>query len=395
MSKSATEWFAEANELFVDEQFEEAGESYDKAIELDPTNARYYLHRASNKIKLEDYLEAIPDCEKSLELKPDQHKPWERKGTAYFEMDEFESALESFEKAKELGNKHCDLMIRKCKVELKQEEAPKKRKKKKQPKQTTTTTTTTTTATVDSDDNDDKDSDDTDEDSDLEGITGDSWHPKPKVQLPKPEKKPKIRLDWCQSFKKLTITIFVKNMKKEDVSVTCEDQKIHCKLTTPDGEEFDRTWHLWGRVKPHKMSYSVVKPKVEIVVPKKTKGDWESLEDKVHEKKNKSSVRRQNMHTEYTQQKDKKSVDYWNKLDQEMKKEEEELKPEGQDAMDKLFKQIYRDATPETRRAMMKSYQTSGGTVLSTNWDEVGKTDYEKNITPPKGMELRHYKDEM
>ena len=27
----------------------------------------------------------------------------------------------------------------------------------------------------------------------------------------------------------------------------------------------------------------------------------------------------------------------------------------------------------DTRRAMMKSFQTSGGTVLSTNWDEVGK----------------------
>merc|ERR1712083_347236 len=99
--------------------------SYDKAIELDPKNARYYLHRASNKIKLEDYLEAIPDCEKSLELKSDQHKPWERKGTAYFEMDEFESALESFEKAKELRNMPCDSLIRKCKVELKQEEATK------------------------------------------------------------------------------------------------------------------------------------------------------------------------------------------------------------------------------------------------------------------------------
>ncbi len=32
---------------------------------------------------------------------------------------------------------------------------------------------------------------------------------------------------------------------------------------------------------------------------------------------------------------------------------------------------IYSKATPETQRAMNKSFQTSGGTVLSTNWDEV------------------------
>merc|ERR1712228_173128 len=259
---------------------------------------------------------------------------------------------------------------------------------------TASTTTTTTTATVDKADSDD-------DDDDLEGVDGDSWHPKPKQNLQqKPVKKPAVRLDWCQSYKKLTITLFIKNMKKEDVQVTCEEKKISVKLTTPDGDKFEKDWFLWGKVKAHKMSWSVMKPKVEIVVPKRTKGDWESIEDATHtkmnaEKEKEEASRRQNLHTEYKQQKDKRSVDYWNKLDKEMKKEEEELKPEGQDAMDKLFKQIYRDATPETRRAMMKSYQTSRGTVLSTNWDEVGKTYYEKNITPPKGMEVRHYKDEM
>ena len=38
---------------------------------------------------------------------------------------------------------------------------------------------------------------------------------------------------------------------------------------------------------------------------------------------------------------------------------------------------------------MIKSYQTSGGTVLSTNWDEVAKKDYEKERTAPKGMEWK------
>jgi suppressor of G2 allele of SKP1 len=38
---------------------------------------------------------------------------------------------------------------------------------------------------------------------------------------------------------------------------------------------------------------------------------------------------------------------------------------------------------------MIKSYQTSGGTVLSTNWSEVKQADYEKNRTAPKGMEWK------
>ena len=40
------------------------------------------------------------------------------------------------------------------------------------------------------------------------------------------------------------------------------------------------------------------------------------------------------------------------------------------DPMNKFFKQIYRNGTDDQRRAMMKSFQESGGTVLSTNWEE-------------------------
>lgn len=47
----------------------------------------------------------------------------------------------------------------------------------------------------------------------------------------------------------------------------------------------------------------------------------------------------------------------------------------------------------ETKRAMMKSYQTSGGTVLSTNWKEVATKDYEKEITAPNGQEVKKWTD--
>jgi suppressor of G2 allele of SKP1 len=42
---------------------------------------------------------------------------------------------------------------------------------------------------------------------------------------------------------------------------------------------------------------------------------------------------------------------------------------------------------------MMKSFQESGGTQLSTNWSEVGSKTME--VKPPDGMEWKTWQDEV
>lgn len=76
----------------------------------------------------------------------------------------------------------------------------------------------------------------------------------------------------------------------------------------------------------------------------------------------------------------KKSKD-WNALAREV---DEETKPEGEQALNSLFQQIYKDADPDTKRAMMKSFVESNGTCLSTNWSEIGNKTTETK--PPEGM---------
>jgi len=79
----------------------------------------------------------------------------------------------------------------------------------------------------------------------------------------------------------------------------------------------------------------------------------------------------------------------WSQLDKQIQKDLEKEKPEGDAALNTLFKQIYERSDEATRRAMIKSYQTSGGTVLSTNWDEVKEKDYEGRDRPdaPEGQQ--------
>lgn len=61
---------------------------------------------------------------------------------------------------------------------------------------------------------------------------------------------------------------------------------------------------------------------------------------------------------------------------------------EGKD-INVFFKQLYKGATPEQQRAMMKSYLESNGTTLSTDWNDVkGRT---VTTVVPEGSEIKDF----
>lgn len=54
-----------------------------------------------------------------------------------------------------------------------------------------------------------------------------------------------------------------------------------------------------------------------------------------------------------------------------------------------FFKKLYKGATPEQQRAMMKSFTESNGTSLSTDWNDV--KDRKVDTVPPEGVEAKKW----
>ncbi len=63
----------------------------------------------------------------------------------------------------------------------------------------------------------------------------------------------------------------------------------------------------------------------------------------------------------------------------------------GRDATTDFFRMLYKNSSPDVQKAMIKSYQESNGTTLSTNWEEVKKAPVKTQ--PPAGVEAKKWNE--
>ncbi|KAI3402545.2 PPT1 [Candida oxycetoniae] len=86
----------QGNQYLKENKYEEAIESYTKAIELDSENAIFYSNRAQAHIKMESFGSAIQDCDAAISLDPNFMKAYYRKGVAQMAILKTKQAQQNF-----------------------------------------------------------------------------------------------------------------------------------------------------------------------------------------------------------------------------------------------------------------------------------------------------------
>lgn len=219
-----------------------------------------------------------------------------------------------------------------------------------------------------------------------------------------------IRQDWFQTATNITITLFAKGVDKDRFTADIQDDSLHISFPnsgSPDSEYSFSVDPFYALIDASASKANVLKTKIEVILVKATPNQkWASLEgteplDKSDASRTKTSI------PQHVLQKDtapvyptssKTGAKNWDKLAADLSakpkkkrkekvpkdnengsaSESEENEPDydsdmGGDEVDGFFKKLYAGSDPDTQRAMMKSYYESGGSTLSTNWEEVSK----------------------
>lgn len=195
-----------------------------------------------------------------------------------------------------------------------------------------------------------------------------------------------VRFEWFQTPKSVTFTFFVQGRSEEDLKIVATPTSLEVTIILDRESGRDWQYHIdnfFAPIVPGSVKKSLRPLKIELTYEKEREFQWPALEGKEGPipVAVPAAIPATQQDLKYPNSKGKD----WNKF----KLEEEEEKKEGEAGLNDFFKKIYADADEDQRRAMMKSFQESGGTVLSTNWKDIGTKKVE--CEPPKGMEAHKY----
>ncbi|RZC31286.1 Protein SGT1-like B isoform E [Glycine soja] len=394
----ATALEKKAKEAFFDDEFGLAVDLYSEAIRLDPNDANLFADRAQAHIKLNAFTEAVSDANKSIQLNPSLPKAYLRKATACIKLQEYHTAKVALQNGAAFAQDDSRFanLIQQCDRCIAEESSG----------------LTSTLSSHLSNRNHGMTKEEAEGDSLLSQ--------KNEATL----NRPKYRHEYYQKPEEVVVTIFAKGISAKDVVVDFGEQILSVTIDVPGQDAYHYQPRLFGKIIPNNCRVEVLSTKIEIRLAKAEAINWTSLEYGKNTlppiiNRPIGLVRRasaqpasmgsvavecsgmlrsncklwdlsptiQSERASYPSPKPRTKD--WDKLEAQVKKEEKEEKLDGDAALNKLFRDIYQNADEDMRRAMSKSFLESNGTVLSTDWKEVGSKKVEGS--PPEGMELKKW----
>ncbi|KAH8100690.1 SGS-domain-containing protein [Cristinia sonorae] len=196
------------------------------------------------------------------------------------------------------------------------------------------------------------------------------------------------RHEFYETDDKLTLSIFDKGADPEKVTVEFGPRKLVYR-------HLDRELVLQplkGQIDPSQSNFSVGKVKVEIRLSKLAQGRWGALVGDSPDPVASTSFAPPPPAGPSEPRKPRKN---WDGITEAILSAEKPITPDqdpnagGDASVNEFFQKLFANADEDTKRAMMKSYSESGGTTLSTNWDEVKKGKVE--VKPPEGSEWKKW----
>ncbi|TKY90829.1 hypothetical protein EX895_000827 [Sporisorium graminicola] len=210
------------------------------------------------------------------------------------------------------------------------------------------------------------------------------------------------RFDFYQTDTVVTISIFVKAASQDNLQVDIAEQSLHVKaVSSSTGSEFVlRIDPLFSKVDATSSSYKVLSSKIDVILHKAQPGTrWIQLQAGSSQQSVISAATPTYAASQATAAAASKPVpsrttSKWDSFDPDADEDVSasagaESSNTGEADINKFFQRLYADANDDTRRAMLKSYQESGGTTLSTDWGKVGKERVPTQ--PPDGMEAKKW----
>ncbi|XP_028988273.1 protein SGT1 homolog isoform X2 [Betta splendens] len=313
---------------FIDEDPQKALQALNEALQGDSDKAEWFCQRAYAHILLKNYSCAADDAKKAQQLKPSLSLAFMRTGIAEYHLNHYESAHAAFTQGHKLdeSDKSFDVWIKRCEEMMEDK---------------TQDNSANTTPAV-----------------------------------------PPVKHDWYQTESHVIVTVMAKNAPKDGVCVSFMEKELRAAVQLASGDSYRLQLHLLHPIVPQHSSFKILTTKVEIKMKKTDAIRWEKLEGEGQESNIKHFNPNQYPSSSHCTHK-------WDKMVVDLGEEEKNEKLEGDAALNKLFQQIYSDGSDEVKRAMNKSFMESGGTVLSTNWGDVGRKKVE--MKPPDDVEFKKY----